>query len=321
MKVTKQMLHEDLRPHFNKAKFMPLSVKYKWLTKLTNKMLNRSMAGKDIDGLDCSEVYIPSSDGSSEIRTRIYKPLNHEGTLPALLYIHGGGLLVGNPEMSGEIIQQFIETRPCVIVSPDYRKAYTQPYPAGFNDCYDTLLWIKANAEQLGVSPDKIIVAGHSAGGGLTAAVTLKARDTQDVNIAFQMPIYPMLDDQQPNDPERHIETPPWDSATNRTGWNAYLSDLHKQNAEIPAYASPARNSDYRGFPPTITFVGSLEPFLQETVKYVEQLRQANVEVVFKEYEGCIHGFEGLARGTELSEDASNFTFQNYADFYDRFAR
>lgn len=321
VKVTKEMLHEDLRPYFNRAKLVPIIARNKWLTQLLNKLLNRAVSGKDHDDLDCSETYIQSSDGNTEIRARIYQPLNHEGRLPVMLYLHGGGLLFGNPEMNIEIFRRFIQTRPCVIVSPDYRKSYTQPYPAAFNDCYDTLLWIKANADMLEASADKIIVAGHSAGGGLTAAVTLKARDTRDVNIAFQMPIYPMLDDLQPGDPERYIDCPMWNSECSRVAWNAYLADLHKQNAEIPAYAAPARNSDYRDFPPTITFVGSLEPLVQETVAYVERLRQANVEVAFKEYEGCLHNFEGLARGTALSEDADNFLYTtNYADFYDRYA-
>ena len=80
------------------------------------------------------------------------------------------------------------------MVAPDYRKALDELYPAALNDCYDTLLWMRDNAESLNIRSEKFAVGGHSAGGGLTAAVTLKVFDTQDVKIAFQMPIYPMID-------------------------------------------------------------------------------------------------------------------------------
>ena len=217
----------------------------------------------------------------------------------------------------GSAIERFIATRPCVIIAPDYRKAATKPFPAGFDDCYDTLLWAKANAEDLGIHQGRFMIAGHSAGGGLTAAVTLKVRDTQDVDVAFQMPIYPMIDDQQPHDANRYMETPVWDTELNTIGWNAYLADLHRDGAEIPAYAAPARNTDYQGFPPTITFVGDLDPFYQETLDYVQALRDAGVEVTFREYKGCYHVFDMFGQG--IAEDARAFTFDQYAEFYDRY--
>ncbi|MDC7219465.1 MAG: alpha/beta hydrolase [Spirochaetales bacterium] len=318
MKVTKDMLHKDLQPHYNSLFFLSIMFKYKWSAKLTGKLFNVMYKGKDIEGLNCDEVFIPRSKEDHKIRARVYRPLEQEGKLPVMLYTHGGGLIFGNPEMCEKPIKKFIETRPCVVVAPDYRKAFTEPYPAGFNDCYDTLLWIKENAEELGIDPDKVIIAGHSAGGGLAAAVTLKARDTQDVKVAFQMPFYPMIDDRQPNDPAREILGPGWDTRLNRLGWNSYLANLHKEGKEIPAYASPARNTDYSGFPPTITFVGTLEPFYHETVRYVEGLKKANVDVAFKEYEGCVHSFEDFAE-TDIGNDALDFTFTSYAEFYDKY--
>mgnify|MGYP000573631132 CR=1 FL=1 len=107
----------------------------------------------------------------------------------------GGGYVHGVPEQFGAIIKDFIETEPCIIVAPDYRKAVESPYPAAFNDCYDTLLWMRDNAASIGGRTDGFIVSGHSAGGGLSAAVSLKATDTGDAKLAFQMPVYPMIDD------------------------------------------------------------------------------------------------------------------------------
>ena len=318
MKVTRQMFHEDLRSYSSLLKIVPLLKKHKWLTKFLQVLVSLTN-GKDVGGLKCEEVYVPSSDGSYRIRVRIYGPLNSEGTLPAMLYCHGGGYLNGNPEATGFVFRDLIERRPCVIVAADYRKAYAKPYPGAFDDCYDTLLWLKDNAASLHVSPDRIMVAGHSAGGGLAAAVTLKARDTGDVDIAFQMPIYPMIDDQQPNDPARNIDTLLWNTDTNRVGWNAYLADLKRQGGEIPAYAAPARNSDYRGFPPTITFVGTLEPFYWETVAYAKALKEAGVDVAFEVYEGCFHGFELIMPKADISRQAWKFFFESYERFYDKY--
>ena len=318
MKVTRQMFHEDLRSYPSLLKIIPALKKNKSLTKFLQVLVGLSN-GKDVEGLNCEEVYIPSSDGSCQIRLRIYRPSKSAGTLPAMLYYHGGGYLNGNPEATGFIYRDLIERRPCVIVAPDYRKAYTKPYPGAFDDCYDTLSWLKDNAASLGVAPDRIMVAGHSAGGGLAAAVTLKARDTGDVDIAFQMPIYPMIDDKQPNDSARDIDTLLWNTDTNRVGWNAYLADLKRQGAEIPAYAAPARNSDYRGFPPTITFVGTLEPFYWETVAYVESLKEAGVDVVFQVFDGCFHGFELVMPNADISKQAWRFFYESYESFYDKY--
>lgn len=274
--------------------------------------------GKNEKGLTCEEVYIPSSDGSHQIRVRIYRPQNVERPLPAMLYMHGGGYVFGNPEAAGRFVREILSRRPCVIVAPAYRTAYKNPYPAAFNDSYDTLLWLKDNAASLGTT-DQIVVAGHSAGGGLTAAITLKARDTGDAKIAFQLPLYPMIDDRQPDDPERDMDTFGWDTECNRVAWNAYLADLIKQGVDdIPVYAAPARNTNFHGLPPTITFVGDMEPFYWETLTYVDGLKKAGIEVAFELYEGCYHAFEDTAPKSKICREANEFLFQNFERFYDK---
>ena len=320
MKVSKDMLNEDLRSFYWPMRIMTFLMKFKWFARLLDKLSVRGAKGKDVEGLECDEVHVPSSDGTTQIRARIYKPKDADQKLPLFLYIHGGGYIIGCPEMTNDLYKRYIETRPCVIVAPDYRKSWTKPFPAGLDDCYDTLRWAIANADSLGIDPSKVIVGGHSAGGGLTAAVTLRARDQGDVNIAFQMPIYPMIDDTQPSDPAREVHVPVWDTDMNRIGWGAYLADLHARGAEIPAYAAPARNTDYSDFPPTMTFVGTLEPFFQETRAYVEALRAAGVDVAYKEYEGCFHAFEFFAAERPVGRDGMNFTFDAYAEFYDKYA-
>lgn len=319
MKVTKDMLHKDLQSYYHGINILRLVFENRWLLKPFNAMTALLTKGRNVKGLDCSEVNVPSSDGQTQIRTRIYKPQNQKGKLPVMLYIHGGGYISGTPEMSVAEMKKFIQKRPCVVISPDYRLALEAPYPAAFNDCYDTLLWAKNNADQLGIDSGKFIIAGHSAGGGLTAAVTLKARDTKDVDIAFQMPIYPMIDDAQPSDKSREFYNLSWDNTTNTLGWKEYLKGIKAQGKEVPAYAAPARNQDYSNFPPTISFVGTLEPFHEETVQYINAIKNVGIDVKFKEFENCFHGFEIVAGNTSIGQEGQKYTYDSYAEFYDKY--
>ncbi len=319
MKVTKDMLHPDLQSSYGVAMLFPALLKYRWFVRFLNWMGRVFRRRKPIAGFHQEEHFIPSSDGKAQLRVVVYRPEDAEGALPALLYLHGGGYIMGNPEQATEIIEAYLRARPCVVIAPDYRKSFTEPYPAGFDDCYDTLLWAKANAESLGISAERFVVAGHSAGGGLAAAVSLKARDTGDADIAFQMPIYPMIDDSQPDDPERDIESPIWDTRMNSIGWGAYLAGLKAADDAIPAYAAPFRCEDCAGLPPTITFVGTLEPFYQETGAYVQALRNAGVEVVYEEFAGCYHAFDIIGGKAGVSTRARAFTFDQFGAFYDRF--
>ena len=321
MKVTRQMLHPDLRPLG--VYWTTLGIRYffraKWSIKISTAVLSRMIKSEAPESINVEERFLPTGDGEAEIRVKIYRPASASGDLPAMLYIHGGGYVTGNPDTFDGQLAKFIERRPCVIVAPAYRNALVKPYPAALDDCYGTLLWMRDNAGELGIDAGRFMIAGHSAGGGLTAAVTLKARDTKDVKIAFQMPLYPMIDDRQPTDPERYIDTPGWDTRANAFGWSSYLKDLHRRNAEIPAYAAPARNTDYSDFPPTITFVGEYEPFFWETVQYADRLKAAGTDVAFRVFDRCTHGHEQMAPDSPIGREGIAFTYDNYADFYDKY--
>ena len=328
MKVSRQMLHEDLQPaDVYRMQTLPKYLyRYKWSTRLAHSIIHAQLAKRRGDSnltMSTEERYLPTSDGDTKIRAKIYRPRSLTAEecdkLPAMLYLHGGGYITGAPEPFEGHMARFVKRRPCVVVAPAYRTAFTKPYPAALDDCYMTLLWMRDNAVELGVGASKMIVAGLSAGGGLAAAVTLKARDTGDVKVAFQMPFYPMIDDQQPSDPARYIDVVGWDTRNNAFGWASYLKDLHENGLEIPAYAAPARNSDYSGFPPTITFVGEFEPFYWETVEYVRRLKAADVDVAFKVYEKCTHGPDMIVPNSSLGKDAIAFSLDSYADFYDRY--
>ncbi|OJJ23981.1 hypothetical protein BKI52_04605 [marine bacterium AO1-C] len=223
---------------------------------------------------------------------------------------------MGIPEMAMPFYSDIIKRRKVVIVAPDYRLSQKNPFPAGFNDCYDVLLWMRDNAEELNIDPDNFIIAGHSAGGGMTAAITLKVRDTKDVKLAFQMPIYPMLDHRMITASSKMLGSTMWDANINAFAWNLYLRNLE---GPVTAYASPALNEDYRDFPPTISFVGDLEPFYDENIAYIEALKSAAVPVEFKVFKGAYHGFEVGSPKTAIGKEANKFQLDAFEKFYDQY--
>jgi acetyl esterase/lipase len=315
MKVTRDMVDQDLRVRYAAGRIVARFFHTRGFALLVFGFTGAILRGKNIRGLVCREQHIPSRNDGSPIRVRIYRPTAAVGPLPVMLYLHGGGYIHGVPEQFGSLIKAFIETEPCIIVAPDYRKAVEAPYPAAFNDCYDTLLWIRDNAASIGGRTDGFIVAGPSAGGGLAAAVSLKATDTGDAKIAFQMPLYPMIDDRQNSASVVGNDAPIWDEGANRLAWSRYLDGV----MNVTPYAAAARCTDYSKLPPTITYVGSLEPFRDETKIYVENLRRANIPVEFEVFDGAFHAFEVVVPDAPISKRANQFLMENFQKFARRY--
>jgi len=258
--------------------------------RITNEMIHPE--------LRYEQIWIPREDCRPEepkLRLCVYRPQEPTENTPAILWMHGGGYGLGIPEVDEGAFREFVREIGCVIVAPDYRLSLEKPYPAALKDCYSTLLWLRDSAPSLGVRSDQLVVGGYSAGGGLAAALAIYARDTGEVSIAFQMPIYPMLEDRMITDSSRENDAPVWNTRSNETGWRLYLGSLYGTN-EVPAYAAPARLNDFRGLPPAFTFVGSIEPFLDETVEFMERLKDAGVPVNYKVFDGCFHAFDIVAK-------------------------
>lgn len=250
----------------------------------------------------CEEQYVTKKDGGV-IRLCIYKPIDFKPNATGLLWIHGGGYAMRVPEQDMYYFENFTSVANCVIVAPDYTSSLVKPYPAAFMDCYDILCWMKEKAHTLGVRDDQLFVGGGSCGGGLTAAISLYARDTKEVNIAFQMPLYPMIDDRMNTYSAIDNNAPVWDSINNELGWKLYLDDLFESD-NVPKYAAPAREIDYSNLPPTFSFVGEIEPFHDETVTYMKNLREAGVKTHFSVYSGCYHGFDTICPKSEKGKSA-----------------
>ena len=274
--------------------------------------LDRRMHGADVPGLECEQRWVDSLDAGVRVRVRVYRPAGAPGraALPGVLFLHGGGYAFGSPEQFAPVYRMMLQTRACVVVSPDYRKSLEVPYPAALHDCYGTLLWLKAHAAELGVRDDQLFVVGMSAGGGLTAAVTLLARDRNEVRIAHQMPLYPMIDHRMITASARDNDAPVWGSRHNRIAWDLYLGRL--AGGDVPKYASPSLETDFARLPPTTTFVGELDPFRDETLAYAEGLRAAGVPVELRTYAGCYHGFDMIRSGAKVSRAANQFLCERF---------
>lgn len=270
-------------------------------------------------GLDSSNLWIEREDGT-KMRLRTYKPLSPTKKGPAILWIHGGGYASGVPELNKGLCKRLVEESQAVIVAPDYRLSIFEPYPSALDDCYLALLWLKEHGEELGAKSNQLMVGGESAGGGLTAALTLLARDRKEVNIAFQMPIYPMIDDRMTSNSARDNDAPGWNSYNNREAWKLYLGDLFETDA-VPYYAAPARTTDYTGLPPACSYVGDLDPFLDETISYFQNLKRAGVPAEYKIYKGCYHGFDITCPNATISQKATNEFIESFRHAVDTYHR
>lgn len=255
------------------------------------------------------EKYITREDGSL-LRLCVYSPKDKKTGVPGLLWIHGGGYAIGAPEQDFSFIQDFVLASGCVVVAPDYINSTDVPYPAAFNDCYLALKWLRDNGKNYGMRDDQIFVGGNSAGGGLCASVTLAARDRGDVKIAFQMPLYPMLDDRMITESSQNNDAPIWNTKSNEIAWKLYLGEDY-QTDKVSSYAAPARETDYSDLPPTLTYVGTIDPFRDETQIYVDNLNKADVAVQFKLFEGCFHGFD-LLFYTDVAKEARQFLLDGF---------
>lgn len=241
------------------------------------------------------------------VRVCVYEPKVKKDNAVGLLWLHGGGFISGLPEMEANYIKKFVIATKCVVFAPDYTKAHIKPYPAALLEVNKVLLYMKENTKKYDINNEQLFVAGISAGGGLTAALSLYARDQGLVNIAFQMPLYPMLDDRSTKYNSNN-DAPMWNGESNVMAWQYYLRGLD----EVPKYGAPARETNYSNLPPTLSFVGSIDPFYMETKTYIKNLNKANVETTFKVYDGAYHAFERVAFWKKISKSAIKFSLDGF---------
>lgn len=240
---------------------------------------------------------IPGPEGAPDIRVRVYRPVRPEGPLPGIYYIHGGGMILGDLDGEDPVATTICEQVGAVVVSVEYRLAPENPHPAQSEDCYAGLTWMVRNAAELGFDPGRLAVYGGSAGGGLTIATCLLARDRGGPAIRFQMPIYPMIDDRNETPSSHEItDIGIWDRAGNIEAWQWYLGD-----GKPDAYAAPARAEDLSGLPPAFIDVGTVDMFRDEDIAFAQRLMQAGIPTELHVNPGAYHASEIFAPEAALS--------------------
>ncbi|MET9565297.1 alpha/beta hydrolase [Streptomyces tauricus] len=252
-------------------------------------------------GVSRRDVMIPGHEGA-DIVVSVLTREDHTRLGPGIFHIHGGGMILGDRFLGLSQILPWIVEHDAVAVTVEYRLApeYPDPYPV--EDCYAGLRWTAQHAEELGIDPGRLIIAGASAGGGLAAGTSLLARDRQGPHLAGQVLIYPMLDDRDQTVSTAQIDgIGAWDRVSNLTGWTALLGD-RRGTTDVSVYAAPARATDLSGLPPAFIDCGSAEVFRDEDVAYASALWEAGVQAELHVWPGGFHGFDVLAPRTELAQ-------------------
>ncbi|VBB08621.1 alpha/beta hydrolase fold-3 [Lucifera butyrica] len=258
------------------------------------------------DAVLVREETISGYEGIPDLKVRTFQPKTRSGNLPAVLWIHGGGYILGSAEAAEGLILRIVKEGNCVVVAPNYRLAPENTFPAAIDDCYATLKWMADNSKNnLMINTERIAVAGTSAGGGLTAAVALKARDEKGPSICFEMPLYPMLDDRNVTASSYQVtDGRVWNREDNVKAWGMYLGNGNGK--KVSPYAAPARATDLSGLPPTFIMIGELDVFRDEVIDYANRLMQAGVPTELHIYPGCFHGFEIFIPQAEISKKAKS---------------
>lgn len=235
---------------------------------------------------------VPGPGPAPPVRVVSYRPDGISAALPGLLHFHGGGFVLGMPEMMDVANRRLASELGCMVFSVDYRLAPETRFPGQLEDGYVALLWLHANAGPLGVDAARIGVKGESAGGGLAASLALLARDRSGPPLLFQHLIFPMLDDRtcMASDPNPFTGEFAWTAVQNRFGWTSLL-DEEPGSPNVSAYAAVARADDLTGLPPAFIGVGSLDLFLEEDLAYARNLSRAGVPVKLHVYPGAFHRF------------------------------
>ncbi|WP_328346793.1 alpha/beta hydrolase [Streptomyces violaceus] len=249
---------------------------------------------------------VPGPQGEPDISLLICRPAAPAtaGARPVLYHVHGGGMVIGNNRVGVDVPLAWAQALDAVVVSVEYRLAPEHPHPAPVEDVYAGLLWTAEHAAELGADPERIVIAGASAGGGLCAALALLTRDRKGPQPIGQVLMCPMLDDR--NDTPSTYQMAGlgvWDRTANETGWTALLGS-RRGGPDVPAYAAPARAEDLTGLPPAFLDVGSAETFRDEVVAYASRIWQAGGVAELHVWPGGFHGFDGFAPQAALSQSA-----------------
>jgi acetyl esterase/lipase len=257
-----------------------------------SELIAQMNAELDESGQIIENLSIPGPEGAPEVPVRVYTPENGQAKVPALLYIHGGGFVIGDLDSEHGNCLALCRDLGIVLVSVDYRLAPETPFPGALEDCYAALRWMCDNADKLGIDINRIGVFGQSAGGGLSAAIALLCRDRNGPKLCFQYLGIPEVDDRLETPSMRQfVDTPMWHRPNAELSWDYYLGNKYSRGGkDVPYLAAPARAEDLTGLPPAHVTTMEFDPLRDEGVLYALKLLQAGVSVELHSYPGTFHG-------------------------------
>ncbi|MEV7601361.1 alpha/beta hydrolase [Kitasatospora sp. NPDC089797] len=245
---------------------------------------------------------VPGPPGAPDLPVLILRPTRGPGPWPAVYHVHGGGMVSGDEWELADTLAEWVDLLGVVGVAVGYRLAPEHPHPAPVEDCYAGLRWTAEHAEELDIDPQRLLIWGSSAGGGLAAATALLARDRGGPALAHQILQCPMLDDRARTPSSRELDGEGfWDRTSNETGWRALLGAA-AGGVDVSPYAAPARAADLGGLPPAFIDVGQVETFRDEALEYAARLSRAGVPVELHMWPGAWHGFAVAAPQAALSQ-------------------
>jgi acetyl esterase len=269
----------------------------RWILTLLNKAMSfplRKFKWSDEVEVKRHEV---RGEGGHVIPVIEIAPKGLSAGAPALIDYHGGGFFLGQAPSHLKYAEHYALGAQCRVFFPEYRLSTYNPFPAPFDDCYATLGWVHANADKLGVDPQRVGLIGDSAGGALAAGIAQKAFDRGENPICAQILIYPVTDHESKTESATTFtDTPMWKRASNLIMWDIYLAGsehkLSGGSAPAPPYVAPLHRESFAGLPPAVVEVAEFDPLRDEGRQYSEALRAAGVPVEFTEVKGAIHGYD-----------------------------
>jgi acetyl esterase/lipase len=255
-----------------------------------------------VEGVTANDHSVPGIAGGPDVRIRVYRPARAAGNLPALIWMHGGGYVLGDLDLDDLMAAQLAVDVGIAVVNVAYRLAPEHPYPAALDDCRAVLQAMTTSAAQFGIDGTRIAVGGASAGGGLAAALALKSREEGANNIVFQLLVYPCINDRNCEQtgagrPENLF----WSRENVLIGWQAYLA-AEPGSTDVSVYAAPFRATDLSGLPPAFIGVGQVDMFLPDCLDYGIRLSDAGVGTEIHVYPGAFHAFDAFAPMARVSQ-------------------
>ncbi|MEU9332916.1 alpha/beta hydrolase [Streptomyces sp. NPDC048290] len=308
MSLARPPYDPELRAYLESGDIPALDITVDRIADLRAEMAQMSPPLADIvaqAGLEHTELSVPGPEGAPDVTLSVVRRPGASGAAPCVYFIHGGGMIVGDRSTGAAAFPEWIERFGVTVVSVEYRLAPEHPHPAPVEDCYAGLVWVAKHAAEIGVDPERVLLAGGSAGGGLAAAVALLCRDRGGPRLVGQLLNCPMLDDRDQTVSSRQYEDAlVWNRQHNVVGWTALLGAAKGIDGVSP-YAAPARATDLSGLPPAFIDTGSAEVFRDEDVDYASRIWAAGGQAELHVWAGGFHGF-GMIREATLSRAADD---------------